>query len=78
MPRDDRQSTTKQSSRKRQDRESQGTVYLPRKNLVVFGAALASIAAGFALLAEGSVTAAPILLVAGYCVLVPVAILLKR
>jgi hypothetical protein len=37
--------------------------------------ALLAIAAGYADLARGGVTLAPILLVLGYCVLVPVAIL---
>lgn len=37
--------------------------------------ALATILLGYADLARGGMTVAPILLVAGYCVLVPVAIL---
>ena len=41
------------------------------RNYVALGAALACILAGFGLLAGGSITAAPILLVLGYCVLVP-------
>ena len=41
------------------------------RNYVALAAALACILAGFALLAAGSITAAPILLVLGYCVLVP-------
>lgn len=40
-----------------------------------WGIALGSIALGYADLARGGMTIAPILLVAGYCVLVPVAIL---
>jgi hypothetical protein len=42
---------------------------------VWWGAALLTIAAGYADLARGGETIAPILLVAGYCVLVPLAIL---
>jgi hypothetical protein len=41
------------------------------RNYMALGAALACILIGFGLLARGSITAAPILLVLGYCVLVP-------
>ena len=40
-----------------------------------WGLAAAAIVAGFADLARGGETIAPILLVIGYCVLVPIAIL---
>ena len=40
-----------------------------------WGAAALVIIAGFADLARGGVTIAPILLVIGYCVLIPIAIL---
>jgi hypothetical protein len=43
--------------------------------LVWWGIALLVIAAGYADLARGGETIAPILLVVGYCALVPVAIL---
>jgi hypothetical protein len=42
-----------------------------RTNYLVLGAALGCIVLGYVLLALGSITAAPLLLVAGYCVLVP-------
>lgn len=48
-----------------------------RKNYLVFGIGLLSIALGYVLLSKGSITAAPILLVLGYCVLIPIAIMLK-
>ena len=48
-----------------------------RRNYILLGIALASIAAGFATLAGGSITIAPLLLVAGYAVLVPWAILTR-
>ena len=54
-----------------------------RKNWSVFVAGLATIVAGYILLsippADGflSLTLAPILLVVGYCVLIPVAILVR-
>lgn len=45
------------------------------RSLALWVAALATIAIGFADLARGGTTIAPFLLVIGYCVLVPVAIL---
>jgi len=45
------------------------------RSIALWTAALATIAIGFADLARGGTTIAPILLVLGYCVLVPVAIL---
>ena len=50
---------------------------LKRKNYALLGAGLVTIVAGFITLAQGSITLAPILLVLGYCVLVPLALLLK-
>ncbi len=44
-------------------------------NAGLFGLGLVMIAAGYVLLDRGSVSAAPILLVLGYAVLVPVALL---
>jgi hypothetical protein len=43
----------------------------------LFAAGFASIIVGYVMLSKGSITLAPILLVAGYCALVPLAILLK-
>ena len=43
--------------------------------LLFWGLAIVTIGAGFADLARGGETIAPILLVIGYCVLVPLAIL---
>jgi len=48
-----------------------------RENLILFGVALAVIVIGYLFLARGSITIAPILLVLGYCVLVPVAIIFR-
>jgi hypothetical protein len=45
-------------------------------NLVLLGSAAAALVAGYVLLASGSVTAAPILLVLGYCVLLPLGLIL--
>jgi hypothetical protein len=45
------------------------------KTLLWWGLAIATLVLGFADLARGGETIAPILLVIGYCVLVPIAIL---
>ena len=45
------------------------------RSIALWVAALATIAIGFADLARGGTTIAPVLLVLGYCVLVPIAIL---
>jgi hypothetical protein len=46
------------------------------RNLVLGLAGLASLVAGYWLLSQGSITAAPLLLVLGYVVLLPLAIIL--
>ncbi len=46
------------------------------KNWLFLAAALVSLASGYWLLASGSTTAAPILLVLGYCVFFPVGLAL--
>lgn len=48
-----------------------------RKNYYLLMAGLAVIILGFVSLGMGSITLAPILLVLGYCVIVPVAILYR-
>jgi hypothetical protein len=55
----------------------QDEVKLGRKNWIAFGVALGVIILGYIFLASGSITLAPILLVLGYCVLVPYAILAR-
>jgi hypothetical protein len=52
-------------------------VKLGRRNWIAFGIALLVIVVGYVFLANGSITIAPILLVLGYCVLVPYAILAR-
>jgi hypothetical protein len=47
-----------------------------RKNALFLGGALVALVAGYALLAGGSTTVAPILLVLGYCVLFPLGLAL--
>ena len=53
-----------------------GSLRFSRVNLMLGGAALLALALGYVLLAQGSITAAPILLVLGYVVLVPLALIL--
>jgi len=48
-----------------------------RKNYVLFGAAALVILAGYFFLSKGSITLAPILLLLGYLVLIPIGILAK-
>lgn len=62
----------------RQRRTESTTDGLPwgKKNLLLMAGAAVSIVAGYALLGQGSITAAPMLLVLGYVVLIPLAIIL--
>ena len=54
---------------------SNGRISQRTRSISLWAAALAVIVIGFADLAAGGTTVAPILLVLGYCVLVPIAIL---
>lgn len=47
------------------------------RNYVLFGVGLAVIVAGWFLLRAGHITIAPVMLVAGYCGILPLAIVLK-
>ncbi|KPK08219.1 MAG: hypothetical protein AMS20_02320 [Gemmatimonas sp. SG8_28] len=47
-----------------------------RRNVVLLGAALVSLGLGYWLLANGSTSLAPLLLVLGYCVLFPLGLAL--
>jgi len=53
----------------------QSTVTTRARPFIWWGLALLALAAGYADLIRGGETIAPILLVIGYCVLVPIAIL---
>jgi hypothetical protein len=48
-----------------------------KTNYILFGVALLVLLVGYLLLWKGSITAAPILLVVGYCVLIPIAIIIR-
>ena len=48
-----------------------------KKNYIFFAIAMIVIILGYVSLGQGSITLAPLLLVIGYCVLVPIALLVK-
>ncbi|HKY59553.1 MAG TPA: hypothetical protein VJP59_00950 [Gemmatimonadota bacterium] len=53
------------------------TLSFSRINAILLGSAAAAIALGYFLLARGSMTLAPVFLVLGYCVLLPIGIIKK-
>ena len=63
-------------ARRRQKRGSEPTLKCSKINLWFALGGLAAIALGYYLLAQGSITLAPVLLVLGYVVLLPLAIIL--
>jgi hypothetical protein len=46
------------------------------KNYYIFGVGIFTIILGYILLASGSITLSPILLILGYCVLIPISIII--
>ena len=56
--------------------ERSGSLQVSRVNAILGIAGLIALALGYVLLAQGSITAAPLLLVLGYVVLVPLALIL--
>lgn len=67
---------SKGKSGKSAGRQEAGSLRFSTVNAVLAAAGLACVVLGYYLLAQGSVTAAPILLVVGYVVLMPLAIIL--
>jgi uncharacterized membrane protein HdeD (DUF308 family) len=57
--------------------KSEGGLPFGPKNWALMGAGLVSIIIGYISLGSGSITLAPILLVLGYCVFLPIGIILK-
>jgi hypothetical protein len=55
---------------------TRGRLPLSPRNLLVIGAALVVIGAGYMVLSAGSPSAAAVLLVLGYCVLLPLGIVI--
>ena len=70
---------TKTMSRPRPGPKAADNGKLPftRKNYYIFAVGLVAIIAGYIALGQGSITLAPILLVLGYCAIVPIAILYR-
>jgi hypothetical protein len=58
------------------EKTASGRLRFGRANGLLLGAAVLSLAAGYFLLAKGSTTLAPMLLVLGYCVLFPLGLAL--
>jgi hypothetical protein len=54
------------------------TLSFSRKNWILFGAGIASVCLGFLLLRLGDITLAPILLLAGYLVLIPWSLIARQ
>jgi len=48
-----------------------------KKNYLIFALAMVVIIVGYIALGQGSITLAPILLVLGYCVLIPIALVIR-
>ncbi len=63
-------------SRERNRHRDADSLRFSRKNGILGLAGLVVIVLGYALLAQGSITAAPLLLVLGYLVLLPLALVL--
>ena len=63
-------------SREKNRRSDADSLRFSRKNGILGLAGLLVIVLGYALLAQGSITAAPLLLVLGYLVLLPLALVL--
>ena len=57
-------------------RRSGGSLELGSRNVLMLVAGIVIITVGYFLLGHGSITAAPVLLVLGYCVVVPLSIIL--
>lgn len=76
MPRKTPRKSGGSSTRAPATTRSGGSLRFSRINAILGVAGLVSLTAGYALLANGSITAAPLLLVLGYVVLLPMAIIL--
>ena len=59
-----------------QSSESEARLQFGAVNAALFVGAVVVLGAGYVLLARGSTTAAPILLVVGYCILLPLGLIL--
>jgi hypothetical protein len=71
-----RNTTATTRTRRAEPVESHASLKFSTINAVLLAAGLASVVLGYVLLSNGSTTAAPLLLVLGYAVLLPLAIIL--
>lgn len=71
------QPARQQSALKAPKRPARPQIALGAKNYIIMAAGLLTVIAGFITLSRGSITLAPLLLVLGYCVLIPVSLLVK-
>jgi uncharacterized membrane protein len=53
-----------------------GSLVLGRRNVLLLVAGIVVVMIGYLFLGKGSITAAPVLLVLGYCVIIPLSIIL--
>ncbi len=67
----------KQGKSRRRKTGTDNSLPFTSKNYILFTAGIVLILLGYFFLSRNSITLAPILLVAGYCVLIPLAIALK-
>ena len=67
------------ATKEKKTKSDSGDVTWPfgMKNYILFGIAMAVIIVGFIMLGQGSISMAPILLILGYCVLIPVALIFR-
>ncbi|MEO0082300.1 MAG: hypothetical protein ABIL25_08430 [candidate division WOR-3 bacterium] len=72
-----KQKPLKQPPPKTPKKPARPQVALGRKNYIIMAVGIVIVAIGFITLARGSITLAPLLLVLGYCVLIPVSLLVK-
>ena len=64
------------NARSAKSADAQESLQFSAINAVLAGAGLTAIVLGYVLLSQGSITAAPLLLVLGYVILLPLAIIL--
>ncbi len=70
--------STKEPAKKAKAAAASGTIRIrwEKRNRILMGAGLGAVVLGYVLLSQGDITAAPVLLVVGYCVLIPLAFIL--
>ena len=61
-----------------QKESTEGAAPFTLVNYIMFAAGLLDIIAGWFLLRGGHITIAPVMLIAGYCVIIPIAIIFRK